>query len=286
VVTRQRPRSTRLLVVVLVSISLAVITLDYREGASGPLAGIGRGALAAMAPLQKAVTTVTRPIGEFFSGLTRLPSLERDNQQLRQENDQLRAQIQRQAYVQEQTQQLQDLLGLKQSLAPPTVPALVIGNGLSNFRWTVTIDVGSADGVARDDPVIAGSAVGPELVGKVVQVTQISSEVQLIIDRDSAVAGRLTLSHETGLVIGQGEGDLRMTLVNPDTVIQGDETVVTQGYQVNGQQGLFPPGLVIGQVSHVIPGTSDLQEFVTVRPAVDFSALEFVLVMQTSEGGG
>ena len=285
-VTRQRPRSTRLLVVVLVSISLAVITLDYRQGASGPLAGIGRGALAAMAPLQKAVTTVTRPIGEFFSGLTRLPSLERDNQQLRQENDQLRAQIQRQAYVQQQTQQLQDLLGLKQSLAPPTVPALVIGNGLSNFSWTVTIDVGSADGVARDDPVIAGSAVGPELVGKVVQVTPISSEVQLIIDRDSAVAGRLTLSHETGLVVGQGEGDLRMTLVNPGTVIQGDETVVTQGYQVNGQQGLFPPGLVIGQVSHVIPGTSDLQEFVTVRPAVDFSALEFVLVMQTSEGGG
>ena len=285
-VTRQRPRSTRLLVVVLVSISLAVITLDYRQGNSGPLAGLGRGALAAMAPLQKAVSTVTRPIGDFFSGLTRLPSLERDNQQLRAENDRLRTQIQRDAYVQQQTQQLQDLLGLKQSLAPPTVPALVIGYGLSNFQWTVTVDVGSVDGVARDDPVIAGSAAGPELVGKVVQVTPISSEVQLIIDRDSAVAGRLTVSHETGLVVGQGDGDLRMTLVNPDTVVQGDETVVTQGYQVNGQRGLFPPGLVIGQVSHVIPGTSDLQEFVTVRPAVDFSALEFVLVMQTSGGGG
>lgn len=285
-VTRQRPRSTRLLVVVLVSISLAVITLDYRQGNSGPLAGLGRGALAAMAPLQKAVSTVTRPIGNFFSGLTRLPSLERDNQQLRQENDQLRTQIQRDAYVQQQTQQLQQLLGLKQSLTPPTVPALVIGYGLSNFRWTITIDVGSTDGVARDDPVITGSDQGPELVGKVVQVTPISSEVQLIIDRDSAVAGRLTVSHETGLVVGQGDGDLQMTLVNPDTVIQGNETVVTQGYQVNGQRGLFPPGLVIGQVSHVIPGTSDLQEYVTVRPAVDFSALEFVLVMQTSGGGG
>jgi rod shape-determining protein MreC len=286
VVIRQRPRSTRLLVVVLVSISLAVITLDYRQGNDGPLAGLGRGALAAMAPLQRAVSTVTRPIGDFFSGLTRLPSLERDNQQLRRENDQLRTQIQRDAYVQQQTQQLQQLLGLKQSLTPPTVPALVIAYGLSNFRWTVTIDVGSEDGVARDDPVIAGSAEGPELVGKVVQVTPISAEVQLIIDRDSAVAGRLTVSHETGLVVGQGDGDLQMTLVNPDSVIEGNETVVTQGYQVNGQQGLFPPGLVIGQVSHVIPGTSDLQEFVTVRPAVDFSALEFVLVMQTSAGAG
>jgi len=55
---------------------------------------------------------------------------------------------------------------------------------------------------------------------------------------------------------------------------------------VNGQQGLYPPGLVIGQVSHVIPGADGLQEFVTVRPAVDFSTLEFVLVLQTSRGEG
>jgi cell shape-determining protein MreC len=43
---------------------------------------------------------------------------------------------------------------------------------------------------------------------------------------------------------------------------------------------------VIGQVSRVIPGTDGLQEFVTVRPAIDFSALEFVLVLQTSRGEG
>ena len=106
--------------------------------------------------------------------------------------------------------------------------------------------------------------------------------MQLIIDRSSAVAGRLSVSRETGLVEGQGDGDLRMTLVNPGTVVQGNETVVTQGYEVNGQLGLYPPGLVIGQVSHVIPGASDLQEFVTVRPAVAFSALQTVLVLQTS----
>ncbi len=63
------------MVVVLVSISLAVITLDYREGENGPLAGLGRAALAAMAPLQQAVTTVIRPVGDFFSGLVHLPSL-------------------------------------------------------------------------------------------------------------------------------------------------------------------------------------------------------------------
>lgn len=285
-VTRQRPRSTRLLVVVLVSISLAVITLDYREGQDGPLAGIGRVALAAMAPLQKAVTTVTRPIGDFFSGLVHLPSLENENQQLQTDNDALRSVIARQPDLANQVQELADLLGLKESLVPPSVPAIVIANGLSNFRYTITIDQGSAAGVEMDQPVVTGSAEAPILIGRVVSVSLVSAEVQLIIDRNSAVAGRLSISHATGLVEGQGEGDLRMSLVVPGTTIEGNETVVTQGYEVNGQRGLYPPGLVIGQVSQVIPGASDLQEFVTVRPAVDLAALEFVLVLQTQRTGG
>jgi rod shape-determining protein MreC len=285
VVTRQRPRSTRLLVVVLVSISLAVITLDYREGQDGPLAGLGRIALAAMAPLQKAVTTVTRPIGDFFSGLVHLPSVEKENQRLQDDNDALRSVIARQPDLANQVQELADLLGLKESLAPSSVPAIVIANGLSNFRYTITIDVGSADGIEMDQPVVTGSAEAPILIGRVVAVSLVSAEVQLIIDRNSAVAGRLSISHQTGLVEGQGEGDLRMSLVVPGTTIEGNEIVVTQGYEVNGQRGLYPPGLVIGQVSQVIPGASDLQEFVTVRPAVDFSALEFVLVLQTQRTG-
>jgi len=283
---RQRPRSTRLLVVTLVSISLAVITLDYREGQTGPLAGLGRTALAAMAPLQKAVTTITRPIGDFFSGLVHLPSLQDENQALRRENEALRAAAAADTDVKSQITQLSDLLGLKESLAPTTVPAIVIANGLSNFRYTITIDKGSSDGIAMDQPVVTGSAEAPILVGKVVNVTVDSAEVELIIDRNSAVAGRLAVSHETGLVQGQGDDDLRMSLITPGTEVQGDETVVTQGYEVSGQRGLYPPGLVIGEVSRVIPGTDELQEFVTVRPAIDFSSLEFVLVLQTTRTEG
>ena len=285
-VSRQHPRSTRLLVVVLVSISLAVITLDYREGEDGPLAGLGRVALATMAPLQEAVTTATRPIGDFFSGLVHLPSLEKENEQLRRENEELRAASAAGADKESQIQQLSDLLGLQESLTPDSVPAVVIANGLSNFRYTITINKGSVDGVEMDQPVVTGSEQAPILVGRVVAVSPISAEVQLVIDRNSVVAGRLSVSHETGQIQGQGDQDLRMTLVTPGTSVTGDETVVTQGYEVNGQKGLYPPGLVIGQVSRVIQDADGLQEFVTVRPAIDFSTLEFVLVLQTSRSEG
>jgi rod shape-determining protein MreC len=281
VVTWQRPRSTRLLVVVLVSISLAVITLDYRQGESGPLAGGGRAALAFMAPMQEAVTHVTRPIGDFFIGLVRLPSLEDENQRLTNERDNLVAQIQEIGFKEQQLQQLQDLLGLQQSLAPTSKASVVIASGLSNFQYTVTIDVGSSDGIEIGMPAITGSESAPRLVGRVSNVAIDSSEVQLLIDRNFAVAGQLITSRETGLVEGRGEEELRMSLVSPGTAIEGNEPVVTRAYEVNGQSGSYPPGLIIGTVSRSVPAEGETQEFITVSPAVDFSALEFVLVLMT-----
>ncbi|MEA2558168.1 MAG: hypothetical protein QOG88_1706, partial [Actinomycetota bacterium] len=51
---------------VLVAISIGTISLDYSQPENGPLAGVGRAMSGAMAPLQRAVTDVTRPVGNFF----------------------------------------------------------------------------------------------------------------------------------------------------------------------------------------------------------------------------
>jgi rod shape-determining protein MreC len=289
-VSRPRPRSTRLLVLGLVSASLAIITLDYRQGADGPLAAVGAEAQQVMAPMQKAVTTVTDPVGDFLSGVANLPSLQDENERLTEELAQARTIVAGTAELREQNQRLQDLLGLKATLDPTGVPAVVIASGVSNFDWTVTIDAGSNDGVEVDMPVVAGTASAPRLVGIVVAVNELSSEVQLLIDRDFRVAGVLSSSRETGLVAGQGDQDLRMELITPGTEIDleaGAVEVFTVSYELkNGQRGLYPPGILVGSVSRVFEGSNDIQTAVSVRPAVDFSALEYVLVLrtQTEEG--
>lgn len=283
-VTRTRPRSTRLLVVLLVSVSLAIITLDYRQGEDGPLASAGRTFQSAMAPLQEAVTKVTRPVGDFFSGLAQLPSLARENRELEEQLADARTQLAGFAEQQRQLETLYDLLDLKQTLDPEGVPAVVIGNGVSNFEWSITIDAGSDDGVEVDMPVVTGSGDSPRLVGHVVSVTDTSADVELILDRSSAVAGVLSTSRETGLVWGQGEEDLRMDLIEPGTDLDVKEEpieVFTVSYEVGGQEGLYPPHILIGEVSRVYEGTNELQATVAVRPAVDFSALEYVLVLKT-----
>lgn len=279
-VTRQRPRATRLLVVVLVSISLAVITLDYRQQ-DGPLSALGASTKAAMAPMQRAVTNVTRPVGDFFSGLAHLPSLSKENQELKDELAAAHADDATKELIQTQNEELQGLLDLRPTLDPEAVAAVVIANGLSNFEWTITIDKGSNDGIAMNQPVVTGSPDAPMLVGHVVQVSPDSADVRLIIDRESAAAAVLKDSQEAGLIHGQGDADLRMTDVEPGTVTEGDvEQVFTLGYEVTGQPGLYPPDLLIGQVSRTVPADNATEEFIEVRPAVDFATLQFVLVLK------
>jgi len=275
------------LVVGLISVSLAIITLDYREGESGPLAEAGRWTQTTMAPLQQAVSTVIRPVGDFFSGLAHLPSLERDNVDLRAKVADLQTQIAGAGDIQDRLRTLEDLLGLKRTLDPAGVPAVVIGNGVSNFEWTITISAGSDDGVAVGQPVVAGSATSPRLVGRVVSVTPVSSDVQLLIDQNFAVAGRLSTTRATGLVRGRGEQDPTMDGIPQDTQIALNGVqpvqVFTVSYEINGQHGRYPPGILIGEVSSVIQSTNALETAVTLRPAVDFSALEYVLVYKTDQ---
>ncbi len=268
----RRTRSTRLLVVSLVMLSLMTITIDFRGGEQGPFAAVGRGALAGLAPLQAAVSRVFRPVGDFFTGLVHVGSLKGENDALREEVERLRSENVEGVSIQRENEKLLALIGLRDQLGLEGVPAIVIGESVSNFEWTVTIDRGSSDGVEVDMPVVTGEG----LVGHVVRVSGRAATVELIIDPESAVAGRLVGSGETGLVLGDTDlRDLTMDLVDDETEVNPDERVVTSGYQ----GGLYPPRIVIGSVSHVTGGSGGVSKVVTVRPAVDFSSLDIVLVV-------
>ena len=199
---RSRARSTRLLVVTLVSASLITITVDYRQGDSGALAAAGDTAIAVIAPLQKAVSKVTDPIGNFFSTLVRLPAIRQENEELKTQIAEMQREFGEDTADQARLNEVEALLGLQESFGTQveTTAAQVIANGVSNFEWTITIDKGSSDGIVEEMPVVAAAG----LVGHVVRVTPGSSIVQLIIDPESFVAGRLDGSGETGLARGRG----------------------------------------------------------------------------------
>ena len=275
---RRSGRNTRLLVVSLVMASLLIITLDYRQGSSGVFERMGRATSSIVSPMQAAVAKVFRPIGSFFQGLSNVGSLQSRNRELQAQVERLKAESGSFANLERQFETLQGLLNFKSRLnLTKTVGANVVGANISNFEWTITLDRGTHDGVAVDQTVVTADG----LVGHVTEAFSGTCIVQLIIDPRSAVGGRLATTGETGLVVGERNLDMQMELVPPDAEVPAGEQVVTSGYQ----GGLYPPGIPIGEVSHVYTDPASLTKVIQVRPSVDFSSLEFVLIVTGATQG-
>jgi rod shape-determining protein MreC len=276
-----RPRNTRLLVISLVMLSLLTITVDYRGGENGPLEAVGRGGVAVVGALQGAVSHVVRPVTDWVTGVVHIGSLRSENDNLRAQIDKYQAESGENTALRAQLLDLKKLLKFREDLQlEKTVSAQVVAVSVGNFESTVTIDQGSSAGIKVDMPVVSGNG----LVGHVITVAPNVSIVQLIIDPDSAVASRLAaVPRVTGIVLGQRNRPLRMDLVDPEANVVPSEQVLTSGYQIEGGKALYPPGIPIGFVSHIYtrPGAS-LVKTIEISPAVDFSALEFVLVILKS----
>jgi rod shape-determining protein MreC len=271
-----RTRRPRLLVAVLLSVALVVVTIDFRTQGDGPLDVIGRGLMTVVGPLQDGLAKVVRPLGDFFAGFTKVGSLKEQIRRLEQSNA-LLAQRERQVTdIARENEELRKLLTLKERLNLRTVTARVTGVGPSNFEHTVFIDLGSADGLKQDMPVVAGAG----LAGRGVAVGQSTARVLLLVDPSSAAAARLSTNGETGVVEGTGGDELRLDLFDAEALVAESDEVVTSGYQ----GGVYPPGIPIGIVSRVEPRSAALTRRAFVRPYVDFTSLDHLLIVVGQAG--
>ena len=136
---------------------------------------------------------------------------------------------------------------------------------------TVTVNRGTADGVQADMAVIAPKGVVGRVVGP---VASHAARVQLIIDRNAAVGAVCERTRAGGMATGaDGDPPLGMELVsNLADVIVGDVIVSS------GVDGIYPRGFTIGTVEKSERGPN-LHRLIALRPAVNFSSLEDVLIV-------
>ncbi|MDQ4006452.1 MAG: rod shape-determining protein MreC [Actinomycetota bacterium] len=273
--TYGRVRSTRLLVVLLLVASLVTITIDARGGDRGPLAAAGRTFGSVVGTLQEGVATVFRPVGSFFTNVFRAGALAERVRVLEQENAGLQSQLSDVATLRAENAAYERILGLTEELRLEPIGAAVVAESVGPFEWSVVINKGADDGVIEDMPVVAAEG----LVGRVIEVYESQAKVMLIIDPDSRVTARLSSSRDQGLIVGQREESLRLDLIGPEIEIVPGEIVETSGFQVDEFEGLFPPGIQIGQVERVEPSDDGITVHVLIRPNVDFSRLDRVAVV-------
>jgi len=114
------------------------------------------------------------------------------------------------------------------------------------------------------------------IVGRVVLPTPRAAKVQLIIDRNAAAAGLVERTRAQGVVVGTGGDRLRFEYLPGTADLKTGDRVVTSGID-----GIYPKGFVIGQIESIERSAGEFST-VLIRPAVNLSALETVLVV-TSE---
>jgi rod shape-determining protein MreC len=228
-----------------------------------------------MAEVQRVATGGIGEARGFWQSYVNLRETGRENESLKQRVSQLEVALQRERALAGQTKVLQEMLDLKTETPFATTPAMVIASAASPDFRTMTLDKGSSQGLAADMAVLAPAGV----VGRVVLPTPRAAKVQLIIDRNAAAAGLVERSRAQGVVIGTGTDQMRFEYVPGTADLQVGDRVVT-----SGMDGIYPKGFVIGQIESIQRSAGEFSN-VLIRPAVNLSALETVLVVTSATEG-
>ena len=227
----------------------------------------------AFAKVQGVTSSAVSGVRDVWSNYAELRGARDENQALKQQLAELEIRLQEQRALAARTQRLQDLLSLQQSTPLPTVAAEVIGgnpNPMPGIR-EVTIGRGTADGVQPGMAVMAPRGIVGRVIG---QPAARAARVQLLIDRYAAAGALTERSRAGGMIVGkENDPPLAMELVSNLQDVKPGDLVITSGID-----GIYPKGYAIGWVETAEDGRG-LYQNITVRPAVDFSSLEEVLVV-------
>ena len=221
--------------------------------------------------VQRVANGVTTGVRTSWQNYFALQQVQEENERLKQQISALQIRLQQERSLAQQSQSLQKLLELKTSSELATTAANVIAGGASPEFRTITIDKGTSEGVHGDMAVISPAGI----VGRVIQPSPRAAKIQLLIDRNAAAGAMVERTRAQGVVIGTGADELRMDYVSGSAEVKAGDVVVTSGID-----GIYPKGFVIGQIQSVKRGAGGYSSIV-IRPAVDFSALEAVLIVVT-----
>lgn len=271
------PQFKKTVAIVAVILTLAIVA-GLIGGHMSPQAGI-LGAVAA--PFQKLGNSVINAIDTTFSNFKSAAALNHEKEQLQNEVNKLKEQLSEYEEAVNQNEFYEKYLNIK-DLNPDFQfsPAKVLSFDPDDIFCGFTVSVGSFNGISLYDPVITDEGV----VGYISEVGITTSKVTTILDPELVLGAFDSRTGDAGVVSGGTEyvtdGYTRFyNLPRTCSVAVGD-LVITSG------SGIFPDGLIIGNINNIASDPISSSLFATVTPTVKFSELKQVMVITDFEGQG
>lgn len=274
-----RSQGFRNLVVIAVVIFLGILTAAFTHNSSSPLtSALGTVFL----PLQKLSAAISENLGELSVSFRSASVYEEENRELKKELEEYRKKLADYDEMKKKVDSYEDFYGVKKQNSDFEFSyGSVLSRDAADAYGSFVINVGSKDGVEVDDPVIYGEYV----VGIVKKVNFSTCVVYTVLDPRVNVGAMESGTREFGYICGDTalfkDGMCKLSGLDSSTSVVGGGIVCT-----SGAGGVFPDGLLIGEVVSVKDDDVSAGFYAQVKPFVDFSKLSDVFVITSFEGQG
>lgn len=229
---------------------------------------------ALVSPAQSISSGASGASTSFFRQIVNFRSTAKENEKLKELLAKTELDLRNARQAAAETDQLKGLLNLKEQTGFERVPARVIARDASVWFNTITIDRGSSSGVALNMPVVTGGGI----VGRVIALSPWTAQVMMITDEKAAagaIVGQVGGSGALGSVRGLGNnGLIEMRYVSGLQKVEVGDYILT-----TGQDGIYPPGLGVGEVVQVKSGTATQAHEILIKPGAKLDQLEEVAVL-------
>lgn len=260
--------------ILLISLILCLVSLHLASTntmLTGGTAMIKSAIDTAVKPIQTAVQNTQNSVAEAWQDYVYLVGIKGENERLtaemnllREENNLLREEL-------GQSARLKELLAFKEKSPLSTEAASILGyGGGSGWTKTLTLNKGSGDGISVDMPLLSAEGI----IGRVINVSGSSSTALLLMDPRSSIDVIVQRTRVKGIAQGDGADGLRLKYVTNLDDVQAGDTLVTAGIS-----GVFPKGIMVGEVRAVTMGDDNFFKSIEVKPAAEMKRLEEVLIV-------
>ncbi len=262
--------SRRGLLIILLVVALVLSIVYSREGTSGPLHAVQNTVMGVTAPLMGTTAglgSATQAAGDAMEDATANPNTLSG---LREQNEQLRQLLSNAEEYRQEAERLRALLDMKQVSGVSGPVARIIGRSTNPWDQSITINLGSEDGVQSGMTIMGATGV----LGQVSRTAEHTSTVRLLTDPNSGAAVMIQSSRENGIVRGSISGVLFLEDLADDVIPSVGDVVVTSGLG-----GSYERGLIVGAIVSVNKTASNPTGTIVVNPNDSASVLEEVIVV-------